>query len=65
EIADILQTLKPKRVTPISTPLTSQMTSRSLFQIIDHYIQDPKKPETVTTIKLNEKLQRKPINQQL
>ncbi|CAF4317132.1 unnamed protein product, partial [Rotaria sp. Silwood2] len=42
-----------------------QMTSRSLFQIIDHYIQDPKKPETVTTIKLNEKLQRKPINQQL
>ncbi|CAF2401628.1 unnamed protein product [Rotaria sp. Silwood2] len=65
EIADILKTLKPKRVTPISTPLTSQMTSRSLFQIIDHYIQDPKKPETVTTIKLNEKLQRKPINQQL
>ncbi|CAF0819563.1 unnamed protein product [Rotaria sordida] len=67
EIADVLKTLKPKRATPISTPLISQLTPKRLFQIIDHYIQDPKNPKTstTTTIKFNEKLQRKPINQQL
>jgi len=57
--------LKPKRVTPIAAPFTSQLTPKRLFQIIDHYIQDPNKPTMVTTIKLNEKVQRKPINQQL
>ncbi|CAF3492250.1 unnamed protein product [Adineta steineri] len=69
EIADVLKTLKPKRVTPIAAPFTSQMTPKRLFQIIDHYIQDPKsntKTATMlTTMKLNEKIQRKPINQKL
>ncbi len=61
EIADVLKTLKPKRATPIAAPFTSQMTPKRLFQIIDHYIQAPKS----TTMKLNEKIHRKPINQQL
>jgi hypothetical protein len=65
EIADVLKTLKPKRVTPIAAPFTSQLTPKRLFQIIDHYIQAPKSSTMVTTIKLNEKIQRKPINQQL
>ncbi|CAF1133449.1 unnamed protein product [Adineta ricciae] len=64
EIADVLKTLRPKRVTPISAPLTSQITSKRLFQIIDHYIQDSNK-STTATIKINEKIQRKPINHQL
>jgi hypothetical protein len=61
EIADVLKTLKPKRATPIAAPFTSQMTPKRLFQIIDHYIQAPKS----TAMKLNEKIQRKPINQHL
>lgn len=61
EIADVLKTLKPKRVTPIAAPFTSQLTPKRLFQIVDHYIQAPKS----STMKLNEKIQRKPINQQL
>jgi hypothetical protein len=61
EIADVLKTLKPKRATPIAAPFTSQMTPKRLFQLIDHYIQAPKS----STMKLNEKIQRKPINQQL
>lgn len=65
EIADVLKTLKPKRVTPIATPLVSQVTPKRLFQIIDHYIHDPKKPKSATTVKLSERLQRKPVNQQL
>ncbi|CAF5095681.1 unnamed protein product [Rotaria magnacalcarata] len=66
EIADVLKTLKPKRVTPIAAPFTSQLTPKRLFQIIDHYIQDPNKPKaTITEGKLIERIQRKPINQQL
>jgi hypothetical protein len=69
EIVDVLKTLKPKRVTPIAAPFTSQLTPKRLFQIVDHYIQDsevnPQKTSTVTTSKLNEKIQRKPINQQI
>jgi len=65
EIVDVLKSLKPKRVTPIAAPFTSQMTPKRLFQIIDHYIQAPKSSTTVTTMKLNEKIQKKPINQQL
>lgn len=68
EITDVLKTLKPKRATPIAAPMTSQMTPKRLFQIIDHYIHDPKnpKPTTVTTtMKLSEKIKRKPINEQL
>jgi len=61
EIADVLKTLKPKRATPIAAPFTSQITPKRLFQIIDHYIQAPKS----TAMKLNEKIQRKPINQHL
>ena len=61
EIADVLKTLKPKRVTPIAAPFTSQMTPKRLFQIIDHYIQASKP----TVIRLNDKAQRKPINSQL
>ncbi|UJR15922.1 hypothetical protein I4U23_002843 [Adineta vaga] len=64
EIADVLKTLKPKRVTPIAAPFTSQLTPKRLFQIVDHYIQDSKKSTMVTTMKLNEKIQRKPINHQ-
>lgn len=61
EIADVLKTLKPKRVTPIAAPFTSQMTPKRLFQVIDHYIQAPKP----TVVRMNEKIQRKPINTQL
>ena len=60
----MLKTLKPKRVVPISAPLTSQITSKRLFQIIDHYIRDSDK-STTATMKFNEKIQRKPINHQL
>jgi hypothetical protein len=62
EIADVLKTLKPKRVTPIAAPFTSQLTPKRLFQIIDHYIQDPNKK---TPVKINERIQQKPINHQL
>jgi hypothetical protein len=62
EIADVLKTLKPKRVTPIAAPFTSQLTPKRLFQIVEHYIQDPNKKSPV---KINEKIQRKPINHQL
>lgn len=61
EIADVLKTLKPKRVTPIAAPFTSQMTPKRLFQVIDHYIQAPKP----TVVRMNEKIQRKPMNSQL
>ena len=61
EIADILKTLKPKRVTPIATPLVSQMSTRRLFQVIDHYIQAPKSSRE----KLHERIQRKAVHQQL
>ena len=57
EIADVLKTFKPKRVTPIAAPFTSQLTPKRLFQIIDHYIQAPK-PSIV-------RVPRKPVNQQL
>ena len=65
EIADVLKTLKPKRVTPIAAPFTSQMTPKRLFQIIDHYIKDWTKAEMPTIMKINEKIRRKPINKQL
>jgi hypothetical protein len=61
EIADVLKTLQPKRVTPIAAPFSSQIPLKRLFQLIDHYIQAPKS----TAIKLNERIHRKPINQQL
>lgn len=54
----MLKTLKPKRVTPIATPLVSQIPSKRLFQIIDHYIEKPKQQSTT-------KVHRKPINPQL
>lgn len=62
EIADILKTLKPKRVTPIATPLVSQLTPKRLFQLIDYYIQ---KPQDDPSIPLLSKFQRKPINPNL
>ncbi|CAF4598084.1 unnamed protein product [Rotaria sp. Silwood1] len=69
EIIDVLKTLKPKRVTPIAAPLTTLMTTKRLFQIIDYFIKDKKdktdKTSMVTIKKLNEKMQRKPINQQI
>lgn len=64
EITDVLKTLQPKRVTPIAAPLTSQMTPKRLFQIIDHYIAADRK-ESSTTKRLSEKIQRKPVNAQL
>lgn len=61
EIADVLKTLKPKRVTPIAAPLTSQMTPKRLFQVIDYYCQSTKN----TRVRVQERMQRKPIHQQL
>lgn len=61
EIADILRTLKPKRVTPIAAPLVSQMSTKRLFQVIDHYIQTSK----TNREKLHERIQRKGVHQQL
>ena len=63
EIVDVLKTFKPKRVTPIAAPFTSQLTPKRLFQIVDHYIRDPQDPSKASQV--TEKIQRKPINQQL
>jgi len=65
EITDVLKTLQPKGVTPFSAPFISELTLKRLFQITHLYIQAPKSSTMVTTTKLNEKIQRKPINQQL
>ncbi|CAF2975097.1 unnamed protein product [Rotaria socialis] len=66
EIVDVLKTLKPKCVTPIAAPLTTMMTTKRLFQIIDHFIQDNSIEIPMVTIRnLNEKMQRKSINQQI
>lgn len=63
EIVDVLKTLKPKRVTPIAAPFTSQLTPKRLFQIVDHYIRDVEDPSKPS--QLNEKIQRKPVNPKL
>ena len=66
EIVDVLKTLKPKRVTPIAAPFTSQLTPKRLFQIVDHYIRDVQDPSKLShTSQLNEKIQRKPVNPKL
>ena len=63
EVADVLKTLKPKRVTPIATPMTSHVTPKQLFKIIDHYIRDSPTKSITATTQVNEKLQRKPVQQ--
>ncbi|CAF0924060.1 unnamed protein product [Rotaria sordida] len=66
EIIDVLKTLKPKCVTPIAVPLASLLTTKRLFQIIDYFIKDQSnKISMITMKKLNEKIQRKSLNQQI
>jgi hypothetical protein len=66
EIVDVLKTLKPKRVTPIAAPMTTQMTTKRLFQIINSFIQDQQMQTSMVTIKkLNEKMPRKLLHQHI
>lgn len=69
EIIDVLQTLKPKRCTPIAAPLATLMTTKRLFQLIDYFIQDKKQQRLQTSMvaikSLYEKMQKKPVNQQI
>ena len=70
EIVDVLKTLKLKRVTPIAAPLTTLMTTKRLFQIIDYFIYDRKQKSMqtssmITIRNLKEKMQRKAVNQQI
>lgn len=66
EIIDLLKTLKPKRVIPIAAPLITLLTTKRLFQLIDYFIKDKKDQSIEASLrKLNETMQRKPINQQL
>ena len=62
EIVDVLQTLKPKRVTPIAAPLESLLTTKRLFQIIDFFIEG-KKFQPIE--RLMTKLEKKSLNYQI
>ncbi|CAF3544433.1 unnamed protein product [Adineta steineri] len=67
EIVDFLKTLKPKCVTPIAAPLTTLITTKRFFQLIDYFIKDQSNQNIETSMitirKLNEKIQKKSINQ--
>lgn len=62
EIVDVLQTLKPRRVTPIAAPLPTLLTTKRLFQIIDFFIQG-KKSQPIE--RLMTKLEKKSLNYQI
>lgn len=69
EIVDVLKTLKPRRVTPIAAPLTTLMTTKQLFQLIEHFTRDERAarpvPLTGTIAVMNEKIQRKAVSAQM
>jgi hypothetical protein len=53
EIADVLQTLRPRRVTPIAVPLATQITSKRLFHLIEHFIAVDRTQTCMPSIRLN------------
>ncbi len=62
EIVDVLKTLKPQCVTPIAAPLTTLMTTKRLFQIINYFIHN-KNPLLIE--RSMKKFEKKTLNYQI
>lgn len=64
---DVLETLRPKSVTPIAAPPITQITTKRLFRIIDFFIREKSSRRTSSVLleKFHEMMQRKSLQPQI
>ena len=67
EVVDVLETLRPKSVTPIAAPPITQITTKRLFRIIDYFIREKSARRTTSVVleKFHEMMQRKSLQPQI
>ena len=67
EVVDVLETLRPKCVTPIAAPPTTQITTKRLFRLIDYFIREKsvRRTSSVVLEKFQEMMQRKSLQPQI